>query len=268
MNHDIIKYLDNIDLDDFEIKYDYFDLILAGGGFKGYYHLGLYKILKFFEKNKKIKIRYIVGTSTGAISAIIYACNLDFDRWINTFYKIKKNIYKSDLHNTVVEIMKCELPINAYQLCNNKIKILTSRLTIFGFVEEIFDKFESNEHLLKVLSASIKIPFLTSNDLLGEKINNKYYYDGFFIRLSPIIFNNDLPQLFIRTYATNYSNTLSLKPFDSHIELLSLRGLYESKKFFKYDKQNKIIKWIEPNNQKKKSFYQKYYYLILPSILY
>ena len=73
MNQDIIKYLDNIDYDDFEIKYNNFDVILSGGGFKGYYHLGLCKILKHFEKNNKIKIRHIIGTSTGAISAVVFA---------------------------------------------------------------------------------------------------------------------------------------------------------------------------------------------------
>lgn len=268
MNHDLIKYLDNIDYNDFDIKHKYFDLILAGGGFKGYYHLGLFKILKHHEKQNKIKIRHIVGTSTGAISAVIYACDLDFNRWINTFYKIKENIHKSDLHQTVINILKDELPENAYQICTNKIKISTSKLTIFGFVEIMFDKFESNEHLLQVLSGSIKIPYLTSKSLFGEKINNNYYYDGFFTRLCPIIFNNNIPQLFIKTYASNYSNSLSLKPVDSHIELLSLRGLYESKKFFKHDKQTKIIKWIEPNNEYKKSFYQKYICIIIPSLFF
>ena len=268
MNQDIIKYLDNIDFDDFEIKYNYFDVILAGGGFKGYYHLGLYKILKHLEKKNKIKIRYIVGTSTGAISAIIYVCNLDFNRWVDTFYKIKENMHKSDLHKTVIEIMKDELPENAYQLCTNRIKITTSKLTMFGFVEEIFDKFDSNDHLLQVLSASIKIPYLTSKSIFGEKINSYYYYDGFFTRIAPIIFNSDLPQLFVKTYATNYSNSLSLKPVDSHIELLSLRGAYESKKFFKYEKKNKILKWIEPKYKRKISFYKKYIHIIVPCIFY
>jgi len=266
MNHDIIKYLDNIDYDDFDIKYNYFDVILSGGGFKGYYHLGLCKILKHFEKNNKIKIRNIIGTSTGAISAIIYVCNIDYNKWIDSFYNIKENIHKSDLHQTVIEIMKNELPNNAYKLCNDKIKITVSKLTLFGFVEEIFDKFESNDHLLKVLSASIKIPFLTSNSILGEKINNHYYYDGFFTRISPIIYNNDLPQLLIKTYIANYPNSLSLKPIDSHIELLALRGLHESKKFFKDDKKHHTLEWIEKNNNN--IVLKQYKYIIIPFLFF
>lgn len=268
MNHTIISYLDNIDYNDFEIKYNYFDLVLSGGGFKGYYHVGLCKILKNFESKNKIKIRYIIGTSTGAISAIIYACNIDYNKWIESFYKIKENIHKTDLHRTVIEILKDELPSNAHELCNGKIKITTSKLTLFGFIEEIHDNFISKEHLISVLSASIKIPYLTSNSIFGEPLNNYYHYDGFFTRVSPIQYNNDIPQLLVKTYIANYSSSLSLKPVDSHIELLSLRGLYESKKFFKYDKKNNTIEWIESNNKKKVSLYEKYSYILYPGLFY
>lgn len=266
MNHAIIGYLDNIDYDDFEIKYNYFDLVLSGGGFKGYYHLGLCKILKHFELKNKIKIRHIIGTSTGAISAIIYACNINYHKWIESFYKIKENIHKSDLHQTVIEIMREELPPNAHELCNGKIKITTSKLTFFGFVEEIHDNFISKDHLISVLSASIKIPYLTSNSIFGELLNNYYHYDGFFTRVSPIQYNHDIPQLLIKTYVANYPSSLSLKPVDSHIELLSLRGLYESKKFFKHQKKNDTIEWIESKNKKNKSLYEKYYFILYPGL--
>jgi hypothetical protein len=162
--------------------------------------------------------------------------------------------------------MKNELPENAYELCSGKIKISVSKLTLFGFEEEYFDNFKSNDELLKILSASIKIPYLTSNSILGEKINNSYCYDGFFTRISPIIYDNDIPQLLIKTYIANYPNSFSLKPVDSHIELLSLRGLYESKNFFKYNKNHHTLKWIY--DYKKKSFYQKYKYIMLPILFY
>lgn len=133
MNYDIIEYLDNVDFDDFEIKYKEFDVILGGGGFKGYYHLGLFKILKHYEKYDKIKIRHMIGTSTGAISAIFYLCNIDFNDWINCFYEIKEHMHKTDLNRTVVRLLTDLLPENGYELCNNKLKIMTSKINSFWF---------------------------------------------------------------------------------------------------------------------------------------
>ena len=54
MNHDIIKFIDNIDYKDIEFKYKEFDLILSGGGLKGFYHIGMCKILREYEKEGKI----------------------------------------------------------------------------------------------------------------------------------------------------------------------------------------------------------------------
>ena len=263
MNKDLIKYLDNIKCD-FNIIYDNFDLIFSGGGFKGFYHIGICKILKDMENNNKIKIRYIIGTSTGAISAINYACNIEYETWIQAYYTIKQNITKSDLHNCVIDVFQTKIPKNAYELCNGKVKIAVSKLTLFGFEEELIDYFESNEHLINVLSAAIKIPFLTSKSIFGIKIKKDIYYDAFFNRITPIIYNNDIPQLVVKTYDATYPSYLILKPADSFIELLSLRGLYETHKFLKYNNKNKTILWVNKGNIKQKGIIEKNLYLIIP----
>ena len=266
MNNDIINQINNFKLNNINFKYNHFDLILSGGGLKGFYHVGMCKILQEYEKNNEIKIRYIIGTSTGALTAVIYACNLDYNSWIESYYTIKKYINQSDLHRIVINILRDKLPENAYQLCNGKVKISLSRITIFGFYEEMIDTFHSNEHLLKVLSGAIKVPYVTSNTFWPEKINNNYYYDAYFVRMTPIIYNNDLPQLLIKTHLINYSNRLSLNPNDSFIELLSLRGLYESKKFLMNNNKNRSIKWIEKNYVEKKKV--NYIIFIIPAIFY
>jgi len=265
MNKDILDFFYNINFNNIDIKYKYFDLVLSGGGFKSFYHIGLCKILKELEYNDKIKIRNIIGTSSGAISAVIYACNIDFDIWFEAYYDIKDNINNSDLHRAVIKTLKNKLPNDAYLKCNNKVKISVSKLTMFGFYEETIDYFTSNDHLISVISASIKIPFLTSNSIIGQKINNSFCYDGFFSRISPVIHNNDLPQLLVRTQKVIYSHNLIFKPADSYIELLSLRGLYESKKFLKNEIVNKIMCWIPPNKSKK---IKNKLYIIVPIIFY
>jgi hypothetical protein len=265
MNTNIINYIDNFDYSNLDIKYNEFDLILGGGGFKGYFHTGLCKILKHYEINKQIKIRYIIGSSTGALSAVMYICSIHHHKWINGFYKIKNSIKNSDLQTVVIDLIKNDLPDDAYLLCNGKLKISLSKLTFFGFKHVLIDKFDSNEHLLNVLSASIKIPYLTSNEIFGCRINNNIYYDSFFTRITPIIYNNDLPQLVIKTVSINYLNSLSLKPNDSFIELLVLRGLYESKHFLTVNKNNDSIFWIEKSYSKNKKNKK---YIIIPLLFY
>lgn len=265
MNKEIVNYIDNFNYNGLDIKYKEFDLILGGGGLKGYFHVGLCKILKDYENNNKIKIRYIIGSSTGALSAVMYVVNIHHHTWLNEYYEIKQNISNSDLHTTVIDIFRKCMPKDAYLLCNNKIKISLSKLTIFGFKNVLIDKFESNEHLLDVLSASIKIPFWTSNEIYGCNIKNNIYYDSFFTKITPIIYNNDLEQLVIKTVSVNYLNKYSLTPADSFIELLALRGLYESTDFFKSNKNSNTIFWVNKYYKKEK---KSKLYIIIPIVLY
>jgi hypothetical protein len=131
----------------------------------------------------------------------------------------------------------------------------------------LIDHFTSNDHLISVISGAINIPLITSKTIFGNKINGDgYYYDGFFVRMTPLLYNNDLPQLLINTHLTNYSNHLSLNPKDSFIELLSLRGMYESKKFFKNNKNIDSIQWIEEKRKYKYNY--NYINILIPAIFF
>ena len=196
----------------------------------------------------------------------MYACNIDYDTWFESYYIVKNNIDKVSMRDIVVQIMKERLPKDAYKLCSGRVKIALSKFSIFGYKEVFIDHFTSNEHLISVISGAINIPLITSKTIFGDKINGEgYYYDGFFVRMTPLLYNNDLPQLLINTHLTNYSNSLSLNPKDSFIELLSLRGMYESKKFFKNNKNIDSIQWIE---KKRKCNKYNYINIIIPAIFF
>lgn len=235
------------------IKYKNFDLIIGGGGFRGYYHIGSLCILKDLEKQNKIKIRQIIGTSSGAIAAVNYACNINFNKWLDSYGDIKNLMDNGlDLHSATITVLKNKLPKNAHILCNQQnVKIVTTKFDWwpFGFTEAVFDNFISFDFLINCLSAAINIPIYTSNNFRGVIINNNRYYDGFFYRLTPIIQNNDLPQLVIKTVNVLYPKFVTLKPKDSHINLLAMRGFLETKKFLTSESNiNKVIEWIDSNN--------------------
>ena len=254
---------------DNNIKYNYFDLILGGGGFKSYYHIGLFKLLKTLEIESKIKIRYLIGTSAGALSAVSYICNIDFEIWLESYNVIRdKYNNQNDLFCCIKDVFLNYLPENAHELCNGKVKILLSRLTCFGFKPELVEYFDSLDHLKQVILATINIPILTCNNFYGVKINKNLYYDGFFTKMTPIIVNNDLPQLVVYTYKIFYPRKAILKPIDSFIDLLTIRGYKDTINFFKFN-EHKILKWVDVDNKKKDTIKKgKFLKFIIPLLFF
>lgn len=70
-------------------------LCLAGGGIKGFSHIGAIKALE--EEN--IKFDYISGTSSGSIVATLYACSYSTDEIYNIFNKYINKINYIDFTN-------------------------------------------------------------------------------------------------------------------------------------------------------------------------
>jgi predicted patatin/cPLA2 family phospholipase len=249
LNLDVIDNIDNT-------KHNFFDLIIGGGGFRGYYHVGSLYIIKELEQKNKIKIRQIIGTSSGAIGAVNYACNVNSYNWIKSYEEIKKLMEDGlDLHTATIMVLREKLPKNAHELCNqHNVKIAVSYICFqkslwpIKINEVLLDNFSSFNNLIDSLSASINIPYYTSNNVNGVIINNIRYYDAFFCRHTPIIINNDLPQLIIKTINVIYPRFVTLNAKDSYINLLALRGYLETYNFFKYTTNNNVIKWIEPCN--------------------
>ena len=56
----IFKSLKNIN--NYNIKYYEFDIVISGGGCAGYYYAGTFEIIKFLKKINKIKINKIYAT--------------------------------------------------------------------------------------------------------------------------------------------------------------------------------------------------------------
>ena len=66
-------------------------LSLAGGGIKGFAHIGAIKALE----ESGVKFDYISGTSSGSIVAMLYACGYSTDEIYMIF---KKNVKKNKIY--------------------------------------------------------------------------------------------------------------------------------------------------------------------------
>lgn len=240
------------------------DVVIGGGLMNGYGLCGCLELIRSLEEDKKLKIRNFHCVSAGILCTIFYICNIPVSNWIDSYYKgqqkyKKRNYinYKESLHDIIMDIFSQYLPDNAFELCNNRLYIYIAKLTNTGFVNIIINEFKSNNELLNAVSASINVPIILSNNLLGINFNNNdsithtNLYDNVFINNLPIIYNNDLPQLVLKPHRFSYNYTFSLN--DDCIELLMIRGLIDAHNFFKSNKNIETINWIEPNLIKKRS---------------
>jgi hypothetical protein len=261
----IFESLKNIN--NYNMKYYEFDLIISGGGFAGYYYAGTFEIIKHLEKENKIKINNIYASSAGVLASICYLCNIEPIEWMNSYNYAKQN-YKHSLLDTIKNTLKIFLPDNAHELCNNKLNIVVSKFTIFGFKKEILNKFNSLDELLLIVSASLNVPVLLSNNYMGIKIGKNYYYDGLFSCNTPIIFNSPYPQLVMKTHKIEYPLKYIFNINDNCIELLMIRGYIETDHFFN-NKNNKTLpfSWIDKKLNKKEKKNKSIYIINLLFIL-
>ena len=261
----IFKALNNIN--NYNIPYYEFDLVLSGGGCSGYYYAGTFEIIKHLEKANKIKINKIYATSAGVLAGIFYLCNIGAIKWFESYNDVM-NTYKNNnnFHLSIINTLRLYLPENAHELCNNKLNIVVSRLTIFGFKKEIFNKFNTLDDLILIVSASFNVPFILSNHYGGIKIGPYRYYDGLFTCNTPIQYNSQYPQLVMKTHKVEYPLKYIFNVNDECIQLLLIRGYIETDKFLNNDTQHKNLPFIwinknldkkenEKNKHKNKSFY-------------
>ena len=182
----------------FLLNNDY-NIIFSGGGFKGFYSIGISNMLNNIKYRNRIK--KIIGSSSGSFTAVYMACDIELNKHILTYEEIKKLINNK---KTILEASKIVsdnlLPKNAHELCNQRnVEIYTTEISLSGIKLKIFKNFQSREELLNCICASICIPFFTHNNLI--KINNKYYCDpGFIGYNNPIEHNCDNDQMIIYNY--------------------------------------------------------------------
>ena len=163
----------------------------------------------------------------------------------------------------MIKTFKSYLPKNSHELCNNKLNIVLSRLTMFGFKKEIFNKFNTFDELISIVSASLNVPFILSDHYGGIKIGGYRYYDGLFTCNTPIQYNSDYPQLVMKTHKIEYPYKHLFTINDNCIELLIIRGYIETEQFLNNEIDDKKLPfvWIPKNLQKKEKTNKSFYYI-------
>jgi predicted acylesterase/phospholipase RssA len=236
-----------------------FHLIISGGGFYGFYVIGIDKIMK---KMKNHCIRYYSGSSVGAICAVLMCCNLKGDDIIALYERLhKKQNYFMLLRKELLRL----LPSDAYLKCSGRVFVHATAVSWRGLRHVVFHQFSNNTDLVDACMASSNFPFLVSPHLF-YRYKGRSYIDGCFTQTLPVFSFETTPQLLVKLYRVNYGLLSMFYPSDESVEGLVVKGAIESYKFFHQGIQVSTLEWYDRRRLKRKNRIRFFLLMIVPLV--
>jgi len=228
--------------------------VFSGGGFCGFYGVGIGHIVNNYMD--KTKIRGLIGSSAGALNVVFIACGISAVDWYETFHILLRAVAKGKSMVEAINISNDEkLPINAHEICNKyNVEIVCSKITPFGLKRVVFSHFSSREELLLCMKASCCIPYVLEWKYpYCVKIGDSYYIDGGLVDNTPIKKNCKYDQVVVKVYNLSYPIRHRFGPSDTKVHRIMIQGAEDfvsvindssniNKKVFKIVKANTVAK--------------------------
>ena len=83
------------------------DLVISGGGFKGYFMCGAAHVLTKELAKRNMKINRIAGTSAGAWAGLFICCGFTASHWMKTYFACKDRP-EGTIHEVYTELVRIE----------------------------------------------------------------------------------------------------------------------------------------------------------------
>jgi len=231
--------------------YEEIDVIISGGGLRGYYVAGAAQILKEMCDMHNITIKRLAGASAGSWCALFIATDVHVLDWIETFYQTSfhsdagsKSKLLDAYHLFIDSMMLRTFQEDAYLQCNGKVHISITVLTLTGAKNIIVSEFTSNLDLINACIASSNIPFFSVGGF-GKKFRGMTVIDGGATNNIPVFRDNKRRQLVFDLGKVCYPFALTLSPSDPSIDTLVLRGALEMRRFC-LGAKTEVISWEVP----------------------
>jgi hypothetical protein len=139
------------------------DLVVSGGGLKGYYGVGAVHVLLRHLSAHNIGVRRVAGTSAGAWVAFFILTGMSVANWLETYYALQRNpeakivdVYREVWHAW----MKHTIPEDTYKTCSGRLFITTTIITPWGLRECCTSTFASNDEIFDACCASSQVGIL------------------------------------------------------------------------------------------------------------
>jgi len=205
------------------------NVIFDGGAFNGGFAAGVAIYLKCMEEHKIIKVNSVSGCSIGSLLAVWYlsGCNnntiIYFEK-IMTSYKINKHLHecKNIIHNLINDIFSKDTENKLLGKLNGSLFI--SYYNIKKHKQQTVSKFKDKEHIIECILRSSHIPYIIDGSLSYKK----KYMDG----ISPHIFSNGLPSLFIKLLTFRKCSRAFMIKSENNIHYRLLTGVADVNEFF------------------------------------
>jgi Patatin-like phospholipase len=81
------------------------DLVISGGGFKGYFMCGAAHVLMKELAKRNMRINRIAGTSAGAWAGLFICCGFNASHWLKTYYACKDRP-NGTIHEVYTELVR------------------------------------------------------------------------------------------------------------------------------------------------------------------
>ena len=235
------------------------DVVVAGGGLRGYYMVGCYVVLEELRRLNALRVARFAGASAGAWCCLFMAVGMHPLDWVETYYETKLDegdggVAKDsdsllDAYWRLKDKMMLRtLPEDAYKRCNGRISISITVLRYGRPHNLIVSEFTSNEDLVAACIASSNIPFAATKGL-GKRWRGMVVFDGGATNNVPVFKDRRRRQLVIELPKVLYPFALMLSPSDPSIESLVIRGAFEMRAFLCELSKTppKAIWWIPRN---------------------
>lgn len=155
------------------------DIVISGGGLKGYFMAGCSHILLHELEKQNVKIARVAGASAGAWCGMFMLTNIGTETWLETYYLCKErpNMTMHEAYTDLWPWMRSKLPHNAYEICSGKLFISITEVTIFGLKNHMISEFSSNDDLFEACLASSTVPYISLPTAM-RKFRNMWVIDG------------------------------------------------------------------------------------------
>lgn len=226
------------------------DVVITGGGMKGYFMAGASHVLLRELDKQNVKIARVAGASAGAWGGLFIMTGFSAADWIETYFVCARNLDKT-LLEAYVEIwpfVQTLIPPDAYKQCTGRLFISVTEITMWGLQNRIISEYTSNEDLFQACLASSSIPYLTirGNYFL---FRNKWILDGGFTNNTPVFEDGKNRQLIFSLYNVEYPWRQLTVASDSCIEALVIRGAICMSRFLQGEATDSIS-WLERKEKK------------------
>ena len=229
----ILKNLSKVNVSEYT-NYGDVDLVIGGGGFFGYYVIGIDRIIKKLHRFDKINVVRYAGTSVGSITCVLMVCSVPTNKVIEIYEHVKN---KHNYFDLLAEELRKVLPSNAYELCSGKVFISITYFTWFGLKNIIVSNYKDNDDLISACMSSSCMPFFVTNRFF-YKFRNLYTLDGCLTNNTAFFLDNKRKQIVVKPNSVFYYKRLMVAPLDDSIEGLIVKGAIEFDKFLRNENHN------------------------------